>query len=251
MSEEHMASPVLQATEDLSRFALTSPIDVQHVLRSLIKSSTMVSVYFNNDSDFLVTTLLDMDVKKGQLVFDVGGDADANKKLLSAAECNFTTSPDGIKIQFSTKKVAVTTWKGNAAFVVALPTKLIKLQRREYYRIQTPVINPLSCTLRHPILGVAKLKLFDLSLGGVGLILPSAENYAPFEVFADCRLDLHDFGDTLVDLQSRNIITIPLKNSKQMVRMGCRFIKLPARQETLLQRVITQLERERNVPIGG
>jgi c-di-GMP-binding flagellar brake protein YcgR len=251
MSEQQVVPPMGQANEDLSKFALTSPIDVQHVLRGLIKSSSMVSIYFNNDSDFLVTTLLDMDAKKGQLIFDVGGDAEANKKLQSAAECNFTSSPDGVKIQFSTKKAAATTWKGNAAFVVALPTKLIKLQRREYYRIQTPIINPLSCTLRHPILGVVKLKLFDLSLGGVGLILPSAENHAPFEVFSDCRLDLHDFGDAQVDLQSRNIITIPLKNGKQMVRMGCRFIKLPSRQETLLQRVITQLERERNVPIGG
>jgi c-di-GMP-binding flagellar brake protein YcgR len=203
-------------------------------------------VYFNNDSDFIVSTLLDIDVKKSQLIFDIGADPAINEKLLLATSCNFSASPDGIKIQFSGKKVVATTWRGNPALIVPLPDRLIKVQRREYYRIQTPSIDPLSCTMRHPELGLVKLKLFDISLGGVGLVLTKPEGYGPYQIFADCRLDLRDFGDTRVDLQSRNIITIPLKNNKQMIRMGCRFVKLNAKQETLLQRVIAQFERERN-----
>lgn len=250
MSEQQVAPVLLQNGDDVSRFVLSTPIEVQHVLRGLIKSSAMVAVYFNNDSDFLVTTLLDIDVKKGNLIFDVGGDVDANNRLLLATSCNFSANPDGIKIQFSGKKVVATTHAGKPALMVGLPAQLIKLQRREYYRIQTPVVDPLTCTLRHPEQGLVKLKLFDISLGGIGLVLSNPEHFSLFDIYSEARLDLHDFGDAIIDIQVRNIITIPLKNARQMVRMGCRFIKLQSRQEALLQRIIAQLERERHAMFG-
>lgn len=250
MNTEQKAPELIDQKLDFSRYTLASPIDVQHVLRSLIKAGSMAAVYFNNNLDFLVTTLLAIDSKNGTLIFDVGADEEMNKKLLAADSCAFTASPEGIKVQFVGKKVSRAKLQGNPVFVMRLPDRVVKLQRREYYRIQTPVVNPLICTLQHASLGAVNLKLFDISVGGVGLILPAPDNYEAFEHYADCVLDLHDFGDMTVNLQSRNIVRIPLKSGKVMVRMGCKFIDLHSRQETTLQRVIAQLERERNTLSG-
>jgi len=250
MNTETLTPGLIDQSLDASPYTLSSPVEVLHVLRSLIKSSAMVAVYFNNGADFLVTTLLDVDVKAGTLIFDAGADTEINNKLLASSGGEFTASPEGIKIQFSGKKVSAAQWRGNPAFVMRLPERVVKLQRREFYRIQTPVINPLACTIKHAALGVVKLKLFDISIGGVGLVVSDAENYPLYEHYANCRLDLHDFGDLTLNVQSRNLVQIPLKAGKVMVRMGCKFIDLHARQEATLQRVIAQLERERNI-MGG
>jgi c-di-GMP-binding flagellar brake protein YcgR len=249
-TQEPKVPGLIDRGEDFSPYTLSSPVDVQHVLRSLIKSQAMVAVYFNNNVDFIVTTLLGSDAKNGILVFDVGANPEANKKLLSADDCTFTASPEGIKVQFAGKKISETTWQGSPAFMMRLPERVIKLQRREFYRIQTSVANPLSCTFRHPVHGVVQLKVFDISLGGVGLVLPQATSYELFEHYTDCRLDLQDFGEMVVNLQARNIIRVGLKGGKTMLRMGCRFVDLQSRQETILQRVIAQLERERNAILG-
>lgn len=250
MSTEPNAPQLIDSEQDFSPYTLKTAVEVQHVLRSLIKSTAMVAVYFNNDKDFFVTTLLDVDSKNGNLIFDIGADPALNQKLLQAESCKFTASPEGIKIQFAGKKIVATKWQGNPALMMKLPERVVKLQRREFYRIQTPLADPLTCTFRHPVQGVVKLRLFDISLGGVGLILPDPDQFELFEMYPDCRLDMRDFGDMRVTLQSRNIITMRLKGGKAMIRMGCKFVDLQSRQETTLQRLIAQLERERNA-MGG
>lgn len=250
VNDEKFTPARIEMLSDISKYTLSSSIEVQYVLRNLVKSHAPVAICFNRDAEFIVTTLLDVDDKNNVLVFDEGASSNTNKRLLAADSSVFTSNPDGIKIQFTGSKITSTTWDGEPAFSMPLPKSVIKLQRREFFRIQTPITNPLIFTIKHPEVGVIKLKVVDISLGGVALMLPEEHPFQLFEQYNSCRLDVPDFGEFVVSLQTRNIVSVPLKNGKTMLRMGCCFVDLPAKQGSMLQRLIAHIERERNVLAG-
>jgi len=55
-----------------------------------------------------------------------------------------------VKAQFVVPHAEPTTWEGLPAIRVRVPDSVLRLQRREYYRIQPPVARPLLCSLPDP-----------------------------------------------------------------------------------------------------
>lgn len=240
-------NPVPLATsDDLARYTLHSAVEVVYVLRTLIKSAQMVAVYFNHGKDFMLTTLLDVDPAKGQLILDWGGSEVTNQRFLNSERNVFVTSPGGVKIQFVTSQAQQISFNGRPAFAVAVPETAIKLQRREFFRLETPISNPYLLTVHGHESGEHVLPLHDISLGGVGLTVGNPAQFNFLEELPDCRLDLREFGILPLALQVRNVVTIEHRGGGISHRMGCQFVSPRSSVQNILQRFIAQLERERN-----
>ena len=240
-----------------SKYMLHSRSEILYVLRAVLQKGSLVTVYFDHGKSFLLTALVAVDSDNGSLLFDVGSDEEMNARALKADRLLFTTSLDKVKVQFSLKSLNSATHDGRSAFRASLPETVLRLQRREYYRLATPIANPIRCKM------VARLEdgssknldipLLDISGGGVGLMV-DPELKDAFKVdttFTDCRIDLPDEGLLACKLIVRNAFEVTTKTGNHHLRVGCEFVDLPGTRLTMVQRYITHVERERKARMSG
>lgn len=240
-----------------AKYMLYSRAEILFVLRSLLKKTCMTTVYFDNGRSFFLTALLDIDERTGRLLFDTGSDAAINARALKADKLLCTALLDKVKIQFSLSGLQSAEFTGRAAFRAQLPEAVLRLQRREYFRLDTPQGNPLICQARVPREDGSEtalnLPLLDISGGGVGLSAPlEAESFiAPGLILPNCRIDFPEEGVLQVSLTVRNQFRVTARNGNQFLRIGCEFVDLPGNRLTMIQRYITRIERERKARLSG
>lgn len=239
------------------KYLLHSRTEIIFVLRAVMQKGSLITVYFDGGRSFLLTALLDVDADQGTLTFDMGSDKEMNERALKADRLVFTTSLDKVKVQFSLRRLDTAPHSGRTALRGALPTSLLRLQRREYYRLTTPVATPVRCQMSIPGPDGAPVPLdvplLDISGGGVGLLVKPElkEGFKIDATFRDCRIDLPDEGLLVCTLVVRNVFEVTTKSGNQHLRVGCEFDNLPGTRLTMVQRYITRIERERKARASG
>lgn len=259
--EDNASAPVeLELEQDsiYGRYLLHSRTEIIFVLRAAMQKGSMITAHFDEGKSFLLTALLDVDADKGTLVFDLGSDRQMNERALRAKRIIFTTALDKVKIQFRVPHLESVKHGGRMAFRSQLPTSLLRLQRREYYRLVTPVATPIICQMllsRSPQAAPAEtaVPLLDISGGGVGLLArPELEGaFQVGDVFTDCRIELPEEGLLVCNLAVRNKFHVTTKSGNQHLRVGCEFDNLPGTRLSMVQRYITRVERERKARAAG
>jgi c-di-GMP-binding flagellar brake protein YcgR len=226
-------------------FGRRNPLEIGVQLRNLVNRGDFLTVEYAGGQ--LVTRLLDVDVRTRTFTFDWGALSEQNKGLLGAPRCQFHASPDGVRVEFATVMPRETRYEGLPAFEANFPEVLFYVQRREYFRVDAPILDPYVCSGRLPEGDTFRFEVHDLSLGGVGMRtadqrvaeLPMATR------LEDCELSLGSFGRLSLDLQLVSHRSTALPNGTQRYQLGFRFVTLPGSAENTLQRLITQLEMKR------
>lgn len=256
-SEHNSPRFELEQSSDYSKFLLYSASEIVFVLRTLIQKGAMVTVYFDQGKSFMLTSLLALGANNSEFILDLGSDHEMNRKALAADKLIFTTSIDKVKIQFSVNKLSATTYEGRPAFRGALPETLLRLQRREYFRLSTPIASPIKCTIPMQRADgsalVVETPLLDISGGGVGLMVhvEQSDLYETEMTFSDCKISLPEEGLLVTTLRVRNAFDVTTKSGSHYVRVGCEFVDLQGSRLTLIQRYITRVERERKARMSG
>ncbi|QLG87405.1 flagellar brake protein [Chitinibacter bivalviorum] len=253
MSEEeiHGVSPIHDA-QDIAPYLLKTPLEIAYVLKMLEQTHTNVAVYFNAGHDMMLTRVLQVDSKNKQFFIDIGGHEPTNASLLLADKALYVTALDGVKIQFSTLTPSRSSLDGKPAFLVQFPNDLVKLQRREFFRLTTPITTPYTISLKLANNSSISLDLHDISLGGVGIWL-KAEQHKLFElgtIIHKATLELGGVGRMQVDLEIRNVHLIHLKQDMSRWMLGVKFVDLSRSNESILQRLMVQLERDKKALTG-
>lgn len=246
MADTQPTQVPLTAIEDDSQYLLHTPAEIAFILRDLIMQRAMVTAYFNQGKHFILTALLA--ANQEALVFDYGSSEEMNERMLATDKIIFITIQHGIKYQFSTGKPKRVLYKGVEAFMVALPQQLLRLQRREYYRVEIPLRSQLHCRIP----GQEQQRLHDLSLGGLCLL--ADKQFAKSQVldrFAGCRVDMGEFGMLDVDLEVRHVTTVGTKRGVEIIHMGCQFTDIHASQQVIIQRYLVKLEKDKRALLGG
>lgn len=234
------------ATPEEARFRIDSDVEIAYILRGLMKSNALVTAYFNKGRDFAVTAVLKVDPDRRIAVLDGASSSELNERLLGSRSLKVESTQDGVKVQFEVARVEGVSFEGRLAFRIPFPDSLVKMQRRQYYRVQTPVLRPIKCEVPLADGGRLELPISDISLGGVCLVGEPAEPaWEIGQTLENCRIALPDEGALEVGLCIRNSYPVRLKNDISVRHTGCEFIELGAKQEAMVQRYIIKLERER------
>lgn len=241
--------------ENWHDFEVESRKEIVSLLRSIGEKNQLIRMLIRGESDVCVTSILDVRPDDGAIIMDCSIDKEQNHRILASKGVSFETTLDKIRILFSAPRVELCMFEGNPALKVALPASLVRLQRREYYRMPTPVSNPVRVTVPLPEElggGTTTFPLADISCGGVAILDHKmmlgdtiGKNYA------DCHMELPDIGQVVTTLQIRNSLDLTLLNNKSNRRLGCEFVGISRGMLALVQRYITKLERERNARIAG
>jgi c-di-GMP-binding flagellar brake protein YcgR len=243
------ADPVPEDLPDAeAAYLLHSRIDIAAVLRDLARARTLVKVHFGDGRESLLTPLLRVDAPAGQLVFDASGSGKLNQKLLQAPRLVFYTTLHNVQIRFASGQAHPLATDDGEAFAVRLPQTMLRLQRRDAYRVLAPVTRPILCTI--PLHDGGKMRyagtrVHDISLGGVSIIVPP--ELLPMEAgqrFSNCRLELPQTGSAVVSIETVFALEFTLPGGQCVTRMGCKYVSPSATALALVQRHMTKLERE-------
>jgi c-di-GMP-binding flagellar brake protein YcgR len=257
---EHPPTPPASLELDaqgFSQYLLYSRSEILFVLRQVMQKKCMITVYFDEGRSFFLTTLVAVSDDGNWLYFDTPSDPDTARRALGARKLMLTTMLERVKIQFSIDGVQEVAAGNRKSYATHLPETLLRLQRREHFRLSTPVANPIKCAFRAAMPGGqatdVDATVADISGGGVGLVVPEA--LAPaFPIgatFSGCTIVLPEEGTITTGLCVRNSFAVTTKTGARHWRVGCEYVNLPGPQLTHVQRYITRVERERKARDAG
>jgi c-di-GMP-binding flagellar brake protein YcgR len=233
---------------DQERYQVYSRFEIVSLLRAVADARIPVTVYFNQGSEFIVTNVLDVNPEFEELILDLGADNAANQRLLKSARTTVVTFLDRIQLQFHADRAEQTVHEQLPALRVRLPEVLLRLQRREFYRITIPVARPVAASIPDPSAAARRLSLRVVNLSCDGVALVAGESDAPLSpgtILQDCRIELPEVGMVIAALEVRSAATYEEGVRKNLRRYGCRFVGLPPAVASAIQRYITRTERER------
>jgi len=247
----------IEQPEAYGQYLLYSRAEILAVLRSLVAKRALISAYFNHGTSFLLTSVLQVEASPGQLMLDWGREEAINRQALLANPLILTAAVEKVKVQFVLHQLVETQHAGRPAFLAGLPESVLRLQRREYFRLATPIAKPVKfvTTLKRSDGStlVVEASLLDISAGGVGLMAsPALAALLPRgTVLTDCKMTLPDEGLLVANLCIRNKFEVATRGGSRYVRVGCEYIALPGARMSMVQRYITRVERERKARLSG
>ncbi|MES2561315.1 MAG: flagellar brake protein [Pseudomonadota bacterium] len=236
------------APGDAESCYVDSTLGIVSILKSLAAHKTQAAVYPDDGETYLQTSLLAVEVKPPGFFFETGSEAQTNQLALKAKQLTFITSEHGVRVQFTCATPEAVQRDGVSVFRAQLPERVLRLQRREYFRLDgTQVHSLLQCTLTRGDTSPGRLKpaVLDVSSGGLALALSSGEPPLEIGTRHTCALEIPLVGrtDVLVEVHTARNIVLP--TGAAAMRYGVGFMNLDVRFSTLLQRYIIDEERAR------
>lgn len=246
----HQTSPAAADHDELlARYTLHSRAEILFQLRSIQKRKLLVNLDLQGSRQIIVTSVLAVNEANNTLILDSArGDA-LNQNLMGGKGAEFITQLDGVTISFATGPVTLCEFEKYPALRIAVPKSMVRLQRREHFRVPLPIANPVKCIVppvseddRDPI----STTIVDIGCGGVALADSSGRlGTETGRILTDCKLLLPDSDAIFTTLEVRNSAQIRLHNGAFQTRLGCKFIDLPNDMAARLQRFVMDIERAR------
>ncbi len=250
----HAAALEMVNDDEYSKYMLQTKNEMVPVLKGLFESVSQVTMFFNGGRDMVLTSLAGYDDKS--IILDFGPSSDMNRKALEADKLFCVTQLDKVKIQFVLRGVSRTEDQGRPAFRAAFPENMLRLQRREFFRLTLPMTRPLKAVLPLTLPDGKKLTIdanvADVSGGGIGLVGLAKD--APIEAnmeIANVRMELPEVGLITAKIKVCSVMEATNRSGVQTKRAGCEFVNLAGPMLTLIQRYIIKMERERKARETG
>jgi c-di-GMP-binding flagellar brake protein YcgR len=234
----------------LERFAVYSRVEVLALLRQLIENGVLINVYYDQGDRFFLTALLSINPEFEEVVIDTAPDEGVQRRLLDSRRLVFVAFQQGVKVQFEAPRAELTTFEGRPGLRVRLPERVIRMQRREYFRVRPLASRPVSCRVQDAQRNETKTwQVLDVGGGGVALACGSEQR--PFSLgmeLPDCVLDFPGEGTIAVGLRVRSI---ELSQREGEQRVGCEFVRIAPQARLVLQRFINRVEAEHRKAAGS
>jgi flagellar brake protein len=229
---------------ELERYWLYSSIEIASMLGRLCADRVSMTVYWGRDGQFAVTQILEVDTVRGELEFDLPNQPQQQARLLAAGDLVGVAFVENVKLQFNVASPRPSSCGGYPSFRAALPERVLRLQRREYYRVRTP--DSLSATCLVPYSGdreqYESLRVIDLSVGGLAMLAyPRHFDLNSANVIDRCYLDLPSVGTLTVRMRVAHVETSADGQSR---RLGCEFVDLSPHARMMLQRYVQRIDVE-------
>lgn len=233
------------SAEEIERYKIDHPGEIERILSSVMSKKALVTAYSEGNRDFLVTSLTAVDLPGKAIYLGASDNAAVNQALTTSREVSFNTAHNQVRVLFTTPGLVLTTLAGEPMLRAEMPKALLRFQRREYYRLPTPMAHPVKCLIGFDS-ATLETNVLDISIGGVCVLAYTEDvDLRVGETYRDCKLSLPDAGNYLISLHVRVIYEPTTRNGVVTRRLGCQFIDLAPSVETDIQRYIIRVERER------
>lgn len=233
-------------SDNLEQYMLRGRRQIRQVLEQLIDGHALVTTHLQPGSQAFLTALITLSDDEEWLFLDASPDARIRQRTLQSEQLLCVTQLNKIRIQFKLHDMTETLIDKRPALAARVPDEILRLQRREYFRLSVPLAHNLTCRLPDSGWGVGEeARVMDISAGGLCLNLPGGSTELVIgSIVPSCRLKLPDTEVFTLDLEIRNISRQRSRSGVESLRVGCRYSALSKVAETQIQRYIFHTERE-------
>lgn len=242
---------------EYEQYFLENRQEVIYYLKQLVKRTKLITAYVDDGKRFFLSSLLNVDEDTGTIFLDPPQDEAFNSLVTIAKTLTIVASLDKVKIQFRSFTLRESAFNGQRSISTAIPDCLLRLQRREYFRLEPPASHPILCRLSlkdtEGETKTAEWGVADISAGGVGLIAPTNQlaNCQRDTLYQSCRLEIPEEGVLLVNLRVRKTVEFSTESGRHHLQVGCEFINIPSSRLAMVERYITRIERQRTAKNSG
>ena len=224
-------------------FLVHSHSSIASILRNLMRESSIISAYLTTSNEVVATSVLHVDLDKKMVILDATKETKLNNQFASSSNVLFDLKQNSVILQFVAKQTQPARFNGLSAVYIDLPDRLLRLQRREFFRVAAISNSNVTCVITDNIGLTHKLEVEDVSLGGIGVILvDELLQVKQFKVFKDCELRIPGFTTLTVDLQVRNCFEKTQAGGRKVRRLGLSYGNLSPDKENLLQKYINKCQ---------
>ena len=217
---------------------ITDPTRVSCLLERLARQHGLLTVLIPGHREQFTTSIVAVDGP--YVLLDELLPADGHRLLPDARALQVTGKLEGIDFRFIASLEDVEQADGMVTYRAHLPTRLDYRQRRMDYRAHIPIAKRLRVVIDKNN-EVLEGELYDLSLGGVGMVLPGEAPALRPRRWYDCAIELPDTSWLYCRIELCHARTVP-DHGRHLV--GARFARLSPVQSQQVGRCIAMLERE-------
>jgi c-di-GMP-binding flagellar brake protein YcgR len=224
---------------------VSNPLEIGGLLRTLAnRGDNLTADYAEWHA---ITRIVSVDIATQIFIFDWNTNQIKEEAALNASGWIFHATPRGIRIEFSIGRVQHVVFEEKPAFLARFPSVLLCRQRREYFRVQTPVFNPYFCSGFFPNGERFRAEMVDLSLGGVALRMIDfhLDNLERGSILRNAELNFTGQSPVALDLKFVSYRELDGVDGSSRFILGFKFLSLPGHTENVLQRLIARLALER------
>lgn len=228
-----------------SEFAIHNRKEIIFVLDDLVKERTVINLE-TSDGMSLPTTVLKVSSEGNYVYVDVGPNKSVNDRIVHDKHVKFSTQA-GVTVRWHSTHVHMVSLPDGDALSMTLPSVIERIQRREYFRLPTPQGgNAMICKI--PLeADTMEATIVDMSAEGIGLTIKGAlpETFAQGATLQGCSIEFPQVGVVSVALKFCGVwSSILTKGGEEVHRIGMQFMNLSRGASNVVQRHMTELERE-------
>jgi c-di-GMP-binding flagellar brake protein YcgR len=232
--------------DEEEKFLIHSKKEIQLTLHAIAQKKSRAVLYFDHGKQFIMTVILAVDHEGMWL--DVGPSAADNEQILRSDEFVLVSMHHHAKVQLAGSRIYQVNYAGKPSFYMQLPERMLRLQRRDYFRLPIPPSAALKCVIpATPDLSDQshEVTIMDISVGGVALVCKEQGiRLETGQTYPDCRINLPGIGTLVATVEVRNLFEVSAKNGVVTKHAGCEFVRLSGQMSMLLQRYIAQMQRQ-------
>jgi c-di-GMP-binding flagellar brake protein YcgR len=222
----------------LDEFRVSSPREVQTLLRQLHDGSVLLNLNASDGSVF-TSAIWTLDSTRGTIGFNADPGDPAMQTLLECDEATVVGYLDSVKLQFDVHDLVLV--HGNKASVLSCPAprEMYRFQRRNAFRVKPTIRTSPTARLVHPAPPHAELamRVIDISIGGCAMFLPDdVPTMSAGVILNDVRIELD--ADTKLDLSMRLQHVTAINADARGLRLGFEFRRVGGDDLRVLQRYI-------------
>lgn len=239
--------------DKLSEYLVKNPKQILLHLKTLANEKCLIAVNFGENHSFL-TVIIDINEKKQIITIDCGPKEYLNKELLSLGIVNCKAEYNGIKVFFEGRGIKKAGKLGQPALSIKIPESIYWIQRRQFYRVRSPLSKNSYCTITFLATEedaeeekTFNFQLYDLSATGFSMLSDTkqlAQQLTPSTEFSNCQLVLDNADQHSISFIVRSKFAINPNKPHKNQRIGCEFINTPAKSESAFFRYMQEIERE-------
>ncbi|MFN3984563.1 MAG: flagellar brake protein [Rhodocyclaceae bacterium] len=235
--------------EKFPNYVVRDKRSILQLIRNLENKRALLSVYVNPSVSF-VSAVLAVTPGEDELILDASPDQALKERSLGADRLTCVTRLEGIRVQFTVAHPGAFPYDGMEALKCTMPEAVLRLQRRECYRLPVPVSHPVLCRISRPqpdgTVKTQEFRALDISNGGLALVASPGEiEVSAGMLLEQCVLALPEFEPAPVKLKVRNQFHVETRAGVRNLRFGCEFVDLPSKLAANIQRYIFKVERDR------
>lgn len=180
-------------------------------------------------------------LKNKEFLFEAPQDEVLRERFANTSQILVQTELDQVAVEFRLPKLFSDTFEKHAAYRAEIPERILRLQRRETFRINTQGYSSAFCKLTHN--GKAlNFSLLNLSVGGMAIESTSSdEAFAIGETIENAELSLPQTPPILISFQIR-MLREEVVGVRKRTRLSCFFVNLKEEAEAQIAQCIAQLE---------